>query len=607
MTVISSPTWALLALSGLKGVGPAALKKVAALPTFWECSFEDWCKAVPQVAKSADGRQSGTVWQEVRDWADEQVVLAEKYGARIISPVDAEYPALLASTKDDPFLLFVKGRFAQSPRQSVAIIGTREPTQHGQRIAQRITEFFVEQRWSVISGLAMGCDAIAHQAAVDAGGHTVAVLAHGLQMIAPSRHKTLAEDILDAGGALISEYPFGTNVLGAQFVKRDRTQAGMSQGVVMIQSDVKGGSLHASRAALDYQRWLAVPYPTDRDLDKRESKIQANLIIADGTDAQRAALLRCPVSSLRLVKVVRKREDYLQLIASGEAQTSTVRDRVPDLLTEVVAPIEETPESASELHSDSVAFENATPTEKVPTAYPHTELTPEPGPPIQELESHRRNAQRIEEPVAPHHAIGTYYLEVSPEELTGLKIAQVSVSPNDSSSGVRSHNYDMDVVFALSRLDHLQAKLDELRKVLTPKRPIGSQRGARPQFQIEDVLTHMKRAVDELVSLDQEMHGRALRSIIVRRGAASGQSELPLLGATVEELLDVPLIDVLDHLVDALPRSVSVCNQEQSSEPSGQEVCIKVHLGDLVFSFNELVKSALYTPGSFTSAKAIDR
>ena len=230
MVVISPATRTLLALSAIRGIGPAALKKVAAIPLFWERSFEDLREAVPQVARAGDGLCADAAWREAKDWADDQITTAERCGARIVSAVDDEYPALLAATRDDPFLLFVRGRFCGCRQKSVAIIGTREPTPHGRLIAQRITGFFAERHWSIVSGLALGCDALAHQTAIEAGAHTVAVLAHGLHMIAPAQHKGLAQDILDAGGALVSEYPFGAKALGARFVKRDRTQAGMSLG-----------------------------------------------------------------------------------------------------------------------------------------------------------------------------------------------------------------------------------------------------------------------------------------------------------------------------------------------------------------------------------------
>jgi DNA processing protein len=139
-------------------------------------------------------------------------------------------------------------------------------------------------------------------------------MAHGLHTVAPARHRKLAEDILAQGGALVSEYRFGQAARPEQFVKRDRTQAGMAQGVVMVQSDLKGGSLHASRAALNYQRWLAVPYPTERDRANREPKVQANLVIADGTVEQREELLRCAASDLERTIIVRGKGDYPRLL-----------------------------------------------------------------------------------------------------------------------------------------------------------------------------------------------------------------------------------------------------------------------------------------------------
>lgn len=311
MSEISSETKKLLAFSMLKGVGSSTLKKIASVFDFHRLPLEDLAKQVPLVSKAL---QDAGAWEKASEESEKQIEEARRFSARILSPLDDEYPSLLAATKDDPFLIFVRGNFSKKPAKSVAIIGTREPTSHGTLIAQRIAQFFVEKEWSVVSGLAIGCDAIAHQAALDAHGHTIAVLAHGLHTISPARHRKLAEDILEAGGALVSEYRFGQSAQPQQFVKRDRTQAGFAQGVVMIQSDLKGGSLHASRAALDYHRWLAVPYPTPLDLGKKEPKIQANLILADGSDFQKEELLRCSSSALERLIVIRGREDYPRLI-----------------------------------------------------------------------------------------------------------------------------------------------------------------------------------------------------------------------------------------------------------------------------------------------------
>lgn len=316
---VSIATKKLLTLSMLPGVGPATLKKVASVQGFEDLSNEALARVSSSLQKAFS---SPDAWSLASEQTEKQLAFAEKHESIIISPLDAGYPALLAATKDDPFILYVRGTLHTSALRSVAIIGTREPTSHGEVITRRVTEYFVENQWSVVSGLALGCDGLAHKAALDSGGHTVAVLAHGLQMIAPSQHKKLAEEILESGGALISEYPFGQKVFPQQFVKRDRTQAGMAQGVVMIQSDIKGGSLHASRAALDYDRWLAVPLPTLVDRSNEEPKVMANLLIAEGEWVDKANLLKCKRERLSNILILRTKDDYPSMLSYLLADTS---------------------------------------------------------------------------------------------------------------------------------------------------------------------------------------------------------------------------------------------------------------------------------------------
>lgn len=311
MSLVSVETKWLLSMSMLKGIGPVTLKKAIKTSGFYDFDIDALCNALPLFAKALIERSA---WDQAQERCEVQVSLAAKHNARIISVLDKDYPALLAETKDDPLILFVKGELAPNPRKSVAIIGTREPTAHGVKVANRITKFFVENEWSVVSGLAIGCDGVAHQAALDANGHTVAVLAHGLQMIAPARHRDLAKAILENGGALVSEYPFGREVISQQYVKRDLTQAGMAQGVVMVQSDVKGGSLHASRAAIEYGRWLAVPDPTIKDRGNIEPKIQANLLLVEGPANEASKLLRCSEDALSQVIVLWNRDHYEKML-----------------------------------------------------------------------------------------------------------------------------------------------------------------------------------------------------------------------------------------------------------------------------------------------------
>lgn len=296
----------------LKGIGPVTLRKITGMADFETASNDSIATLFPSTAGML---RDSHAWNLALEAAEQQMEQARKHCARILSPLDTEYPALLAATKVDPFLLFVRGTLAPEPGKSVAVIGTREPTRHGTVIARRISQYLVEHGWSVVSGLAQGCDAIAHQAVLDEGGHTVAVLAHGLHTVAPKCNKRLAEDILDKGGALVSEYGFGIEPQAHTFVKRDRIQAGMARGVVMVQSDHNGGSLHASRASLAYGRWLAAPYPTDQDRLSREPKVQANMTFAEGTEQERTGLLKCQTGDLERLIILRGRQDYPSLVA----------------------------------------------------------------------------------------------------------------------------------------------------------------------------------------------------------------------------------------------------------------------------------------------------
>lgn len=317
MNGASPATAKLLTLSMLKGIGPSALKAVINDPSFPNASISELGNRSPKLAKALEA--SPDALEKAQEEASRQIELATKAKDWILSPWDDDFPALLLATPDGPFFLYVRGRLSTTPERSVAIIGTREPTEHGKLTAQRITAWCVEQGLSVVSGLALGCDGIAHRQALDSGGHTVAVLAHGLHTIAPSSHRKLAADILENGGALVSEFAYGTPPVGPQFVKRDRTQAGLAQGVVMIQSDLKGGSLHASRASLQYGRWLAVPAPTNRDDTADEPKIQANRLIASTNSEIVRSFLKCRISDLHRITVLRGREDYAHLLTWASA------------------------------------------------------------------------------------------------------------------------------------------------------------------------------------------------------------------------------------------------------------------------------------------------
>ncbi len=309
----STATLPYLALSFIKGIGPATLRKVYSAHGQGLTTL-DPDALHPLVPASVD--LSPASIDNAYDQAQFQVDKAAIFSAAILSHADPEYPSLLAGSKDDPFLLYVRGTLPRIDQRIIAIVGTRKPTHHGEVIAQRIARYCAEQNVSVVSGLALGCDAVAHQSTVQHGGHTIAVLAHGLHTVAPQENTPLADAILASGGAWVSQFPFGTDPIPANFVKRDRIQAGLAQGVVLVQSGMTGGSLHASRAALRSGRYLAAVHPTDTDLASNTHSIRATRLLTDACVPQhdKAELLKCDEAQLALVKVIRTRDDYPLLI-----------------------------------------------------------------------------------------------------------------------------------------------------------------------------------------------------------------------------------------------------------------------------------------------------
>ncbi|NCI77289.1 DNA-processing protein DprA [Acinetobacter kanungonis] len=195
---------------------------------------------------------------------------------------DSNYPQALKMLKTPPLILNYKGNLEKlitSP--SISVIGTRVPTQYGEKIGLRIGEVLAERDINVISGLALGCDAMGHTGALNQDGFTCAVLAHGLQEIYPKQNITLAKRILDQDGLLISEYPFGMAPSKNSFVARDRIQAGLSNATIVVETGIEGGTMHAVKTTIELERTLfCVDHP---EKYRNEEKVQGNIkLIADG-------------------------------------------------------------------------------------------------------------------------------------------------------------------------------------------------------------------------------------------------------------------------------------------------------------------------------------
>ena len=179
---------------------------------------------------------------------------------RQITINDDEYPSLLKEISSVPQRLWLMGAKLNNSEKRLTVVGTRNPTQYGRRVVNKLIKEVAEAGVTIVSGLAIGIDGMAHQAALDAKGKTIAIMPGGLDKVYPASHRGLAERILKSGGTLISEYPEGSESFKQNFVARNRIQSGISEAVLIIESTEKSGTLITAQFALDQDRSvMAIP------------------------------------------------------------------------------------------------------------------------------------------------------------------------------------------------------------------------------------------------------------------------------------------------------------------------------------------------------------
>lgn len=203
----------------------------------------------------------------------------------MIDCLSTAYPDSLRKIEDPPLLLFIKGYydFIYNEKNCLAVIGSREPTKKGKKTAYNIARYLARKKFSIISGLALGCDTQAHLACLKEKGRTAAILAHGLNMIYPKENEKLAEDIIDKGGCLISEYLPYEKAKNYTFIERDRLQSALSQAVIVIETEETGGTMHTVRFAKKQNKLLACVQYTPEQM--QDYKLSGNKIILNELNA----------------------------------------------------------------------------------------------------------------------------------------------------------------------------------------------------------------------------------------------------------------------------------------------------------------------------------
>ena len=170
---------------------------------------------------------------------------------------DSSYPRRLKDISDAPKQIYYKGNIdIINKNKCIAIVGSRNCSKEGLKLSYETAAKAVEKGFVVVNGLALGCDAEVLKGALAKKGHCVAVMPCGLEQIQPKSNKYLADAILENGGCVLSEYPQGSSLQKYNYVKRDRIQSGISEGVIIIEAEEKSGTMHTAQFALRQQRRL---------------------------------------------------------------------------------------------------------------------------------------------------------------------------------------------------------------------------------------------------------------------------------------------------------------------------------------------------------------
>lgn len=199
--------------------------------------------------------------------ANNVLKINKKLGIRTVLINSRFYPGNLKKMDNAPAILYIKGKnITKLDEKAVACVGTRNPTIFGIKAVNSIVGSLAKENFSIISGLALGIDTESHKACLEVGGRTIAVLAHGLDMIYPKENIGLADAILNNGGTLISEYPVGIKPDKFRFVDRNRIVSGLGKGTVVFETKERSGTMHTVNYTLKQQKKVFCPIPLKQEL-----------------------------------------------------------------------------------------------------------------------------------------------------------------------------------------------------------------------------------------------------------------------------------------------------------------------------------------------------
>lgn len=286
-----------LSLSRVPGIGPVQAKLLLQQIPSAKQLFKTPARILEKI--EGIGVVRSRALQSFNDfaWAERELKFMERYQIRPLFLVEEAYPALLKQCYDPPIILYYKGQTDFQHKKMVGIIGTRKCSAYGRKITEELIESLDLPDVVIVSGMALGIDAVAHRAALQQGVQTVGVLAHSLDTIYPSEHHELAKKMMYEGGGLLTEFPSATKADRHHFPTRNRIVAGLCHALIVVETSEKGGSMITAGLAFNYNREVFA-YPgriTDRNARGCHVLIQQNkaMLIESGTDVLEAMGWTC--------------------------------------------------------------------------------------------------------------------------------------------------------------------------------------------------------------------------------------------------------------------------------------------------------------------------
>ncbi len=233
-----------VAFSKIPGIGASRARKLeerfGTLEAAWQAD------AFALKAAGLDDRVIGAFVRERRKISPEaEMEKLDSARVQALALSDSSYPSRLREIQNPPMVLYVRGQLTTEDEWAVGVVGTRRASPYGRQVTADLAEGLARNQVTVVSGLARGIDAVAHRAALDAGGRTIAVLGSGVDQLYPWENRALAERILEHG-AVVSEYSPGTKPDARNFPPRNRIITGLSLGVVVVEADLKSGATQPS-------------------------------------------------------------------------------------------------------------------------------------------------------------------------------------------------------------------------------------------------------------------------------------------------------------------------------------------------------------------------